>query len=146
MTFASTTTRYGNPAFDCGGAQIRAHCRHLATVVAVHGAIEPGNVDRIGAYIRQCARVKNSLVLDLSGVNSFAPVGFSLVYLVDEECGAAGVQWLLVASPAVMEVLRDYYDEAAFPVTSSVHEALHNLADTIVRRRQLLLPLIKKSA
>ncbi|MBS4729833.1 STAS domain-containing protein [Mycobacterium sp. SM1] len=145
MTFAGTT-RYGNPTFDCDGAHIRAHCRHLATVVVIHGAIEPVNVDRIGAYLRQCTRVKGSFVLDLSGVNSFAPVGLSLLNILDEACGAAGAQWTLVASPVVMAVLRDRHDEAAFPIASSVHEALRNLADAIVRRRQLLLPLIKKTA
>jgi anti-anti-sigma factor len=146
MTFASATTRYGNPAFDCGGAQIRAHCRHLATVLTVHGEIDAVNVERISAYIRQCTRVKNALVLDLSGVNSFAPVGLSLLYILDDECRDAAVEWTLVASPAVMEVLRDYDDETAFPIRRSVHEALHDLADAIVRRRQLLLPLIKKTA
>ena len=33
-----------------------------------------------------------------------------------------------------------------FPIARSVHEALRNLADAIVSRRQLVLPLIKKSA
>ena len=37
-------------------------------------------------------------------------------------------------------------NEATFPIARSVHEALHNLADAIVSRRQLVLPLIKKSA
>ena len=33
-------TRQGNCTFDCGGAQIRAHCRSLATVVTmVTGAL-----------------------------------------------------------------------------------------------------------
>lgn len=140
------TTRYGNPTFDCSGAQIRAHCRHLATVVTIHGEIDAVNVDRIGEYIRQCTLVKNPLVLDLSGMNSIAPAGISLLYILDDECRVAGVEWTLVASPAVIEVLHDYDDETTFPITRSVHEALRNLADVIVRRRQLLLPLIKKTA
>jgi anti-anti-sigma factor len=143
---SNLTTRYGNPSFDCGGAQIRAHCRHLATVVTIQGEIDAVNVDRVSKYIRQCTLVKNSLVLDLSGVNSFAPVGISLLYMLDDDCRAAGVEWILVASPAVIEVLRAYDNEAVFPTTRSVHEALHNLADVIVRRRQLLLPLIKNTA
>lgn len=146
MTVAITTNRYGNPTFDCDGARIRAHCRHLATVVTIQGEIDAVNVDRISEYIRQCTRVKNPLVLDLSGVNSFAPVGISLLYTLDDDCRDAGVEWTLVASPAVMEVLRDYDDETTFPIRRSVHEALRNLADAIVRRRQLLLPLIKKTA
>ena len=28
---------YGNPTFDCDGAEIRAHCRQLATVATVKG-------------------------------------------------------------------------------------------------------------
>jgi hypothetical protein len=56
----------------------------------------------------------------------------------------------LIASPAVTEVLDADRDQdengATFPVARSVHEALHNLADAIVSRRQLVLPLIKKSA
>jgi anti-anti-sigma factor len=146
MTVGITTTRYGNPPFDCGGAQLRAHCRHLATVVTIKGEIDTVNVNRISDYIRQCIRVKNPLVLDLSGVNSFALAGISLLYILDDECRAAGMEWTLVASPAVMEVLPDDHDETLFPIGRSVHEALRNLADAIVRRRQLLLPLIKKTA
>jgi hypothetical protein len=60
------------------------------------------------------------------------------------------VEWTLIASPAVTEVLDADRDQdengATFPVARSVHEALHNLADAIVSRRQLVLPLIKKSA
>jgi hypothetical protein len=33
-----------------------------------------------------------------------------------------------------------------FPVTTSVHGALRNLADAITWRRQVVLPLVKKSA
>lgn len=140
------TIRYGKPTFECCGAKIRAHCHHLAMVVTIHGEIDAANVDRISEYIRQCTLVKNPLVLDLSAVNSFAPVGISFLYILDDECRTAGVEWTLVPSPAVIEVLRDYDDETMFPMTRSVHEALRNLADAIVRRRQLVLPLIKKSA
>jgi hypothetical protein len=47
-------------------------------------------------------------------------------------------------------VLDDSCDQddngAMFPIARSVHDALHNLADAIVSRRQMVLPLIKKSA
>ncbi len=33
-----------------------------------------------------------------------------------------------------------------FPIARSVREALRNLAEAIVNRRQLVLPLIKKTA
>jgi anti-anti-sigma factor len=134
-------TRQGNCTFDCGGAQIRAHCRSLATVVTIRGEIDAVNADRAGKYIRRFIVGQNPVVLDMSGVTHFAPAGASLLHLLDEECRAAGVQWTLVASPAVIELLGDGWD-----LTRSLHEALHNLADAIVNRRQLVLPLVKKTA
>ena len=84
----------------------------------------------------------------MSDISQFAVAGTSLLYSIDEDCRAAGVEWILIASAAVTEVLRGDRDEneATFPIARSVHEALHNLADAIVSRRQLVLPLIKKSA
>jgi anti-anti-sigma factor len=134
-------TRQENCTFDCVGAQIRAHCRSLATVVTVRGEIDAVNADRASKYIRRFIVGQNPLVLDLSGVTQFAPAGISLLQMLDEDCGAAGVQWTLVASPAVIELLGDGWD-----ITRSLPEALHNLADAIVKRRQLVLPLIGKTA
>ncbi|MCV7198394.1 STAS domain-containing protein [Mycobacterium angelicum] len=134
--------------FDCSGAQIRAHYRHLATVVTIRGEIDAVNVDRVGQYVRRFVLGDEPLVLDLTGVSHFSPAGMSLLGVVDEDCWAAGVQWTLVPSPAVLDVLGDGRDEdgAEVPIARSVHEALHNLADAIVCRRQLVLPLIRKTA
>jgi anti-anti-sigma factor len=148
MTIADVATRRGYGTFDCGGAQIRAHYRHLATVVTVRGDIDAVNVDRIGEHLRRFITGSNPLVLDLSDVDNFAAAGISLLYDVDDHCRAAGVEWTLVASPAVVELLADGSagGESVFPVTRSVRVALQNLADAIVSRRQLVLPLIKKTA
>jgi anti-anti-sigma factor len=127
--------------FDYGGARVRAHCRHLATVVTVRGEIDGLNVDRIGDYIQRFVVEQTNLVLDMSGVTHFAPAGISLMHGLDEDCRTAGVEWTLVANPAVIDLLDDM-----FPIAGSVHAALRNLADAIVSRRQLVLPLIRKSA
>lgn len=147
MTIAIATRR-GNDTFDCSGAQIRAHCRHLATVVTIRGEIDAFNVERASEYIRRFVLANNPVVLDMSGVNPCAAAGISLLSAFDDECRAAGVEWTLVASPAVFEVLDDGcdHDEAMFPVTHSVNEALRDLANAIVIRRQQVLPLIKKTA
>lgn len=134
-------TRQENCTFDCGGAQIRAHCRSLATVVTIRGEIDAVNVDRVSKYIRRFIVGQSPLVLDISGVTHFAPAGISLLHTLDADCRAAGVQWTLVASPAVIELLGDGWD-----ATRSLPEALRNLAEAIVNRRQLVLPLIKKTA
>ena len=145
MTIANVATRRGYGTFDCGGAQVRAHCRHLATVVTVRGEIDAVNVDRVGEYIRRFILGSNPVVLDLSDVSHFAAAGIWLLHRLDEDCHAAGVEWTLVASPAIIGLLGGGR-EGMFPITLSVHEALHNLADAIVSRRQLVLPLIKKTA
>ncbi|OMC56101.1 sulfate transporter [Mycobacterium sp. IS-836] len=134
-------TPQGSCTFDCGGAQIRAHCRSLATVVTIRGEIDAVNADRASKYIRRFVVGQNPVVLDLSDVTHFAPAGITLLQMLDEDCDAAGTEWTLVASPAVIDLLGDGWD-----VTRSLHEALHNLADAIVNRRQLVLPLIKKTA
>jgi len=142
--------RQGNSTFECSGAEIRAHCRHLATVLTIRGEIDAVNVDRVGQCIGRFVVGTNPVVLDLTEVSHFGAAGLSLLYVLDEDCRAAGVDWTLVASPAVIEMLGDGYDEdengAVLPVTRSVHEALRNLADAIVSRRQQVLPLISKTA
>ncbi|MEB3983649.1 STAS domain-containing protein [Mycobacterium sp. 663a-19] len=130
-----------NDTFDCGGAQIRAHCRSLATVVTIRGEIDAVNADWVGKYIRRFVVGQNPVVLDMSDVTRFAPAGISLLQTIDEDCAAAGAQWTLVAGPAVVELLGDGWE-----ATPSLHDALHRLADAIVDRRQRVLPLIKKTA
>ncbi|MBW0014969.1 STAS domain-containing protein [Mycobacterium sp.] len=145
MTIANVATRQGNATFDCSGAQIRAHCRHLATVVTIRGEINAVNAEPATEYIRRFLHGSNPLVLDLSGVTHFAAEGISFLHGVDDDCRAAGVEWTLVASPAVIELLGDGWDEL-FPSVRSVPQALRDLADAIIDRRQLVLPLIKKTA
>ncbi len=138
---AGTTT-----IFDCGGARIRAHGRHLATVVTIQGEIDATNVEQVAQYLRRFLLGGGPVVLDLSEVRRFTGAGMSLLLTFDDDCGAAGAEWTLVVGPAVTELLNDARAEDAFPTARSVHEALRNLADAIVSRRQLVLPLIKKTA
>ncbi len=143
MWASNATTRQANYTFDCSGAQIRAHCRHLATVVTIRGEIDAVNVDRVGEYLGRFIVGTDPVVLDLSGVSHFAPAGISLLHTVDEDCRAASVEWTLVPSPAVVELLGDEDEDGAiFPIARSVHEALRRLADAIASRRQLMLSLI----
>ena len=146
MTTANVATRRGNGTLDCDGAQIRAYCHHLATVVTIRGVIDAANVDWVGAYILRFTLGSDPVVLDLSDLSYFAADGISLLRSFDEDCRAAGVEWTLVAGAAISDLLDDGRDEDAFPMTRSVREALHNLADAIASRRQLVLPLIRKTA
>jgi anti-anti-sigma regulatory factor len=135
--------RYGNPAVECGGAQLRAQCRHLAMVATVSGVIDDDNFERLTQRVRQMVLTEKPFALDLSGVTYLSARGVSLLYALDDECDIAGVEWALVASQPVLDVLRLLDD--AFPITVSVPEALHQFAEgTLARRR--LLPLLHNTA
>lgn len=134
---------YGNPTFHCDGADIRAHCRQLATVVQVSGHLDVRNVERAGRYIDRFILPEKPFVLDLSDIDSFSEEAISLLFVIDDLCTAAGEEWSMIASRAVEETL----DAAGidFPATGSVPEALNHFADAMVARRQLL-PLLTKTA
>lgn len=144
MATKITTASSARIGVECGGAWIRAHYRHLATVVVIRGRIDAANVDELSEQARRFVLAKEPLVLDLSGVTSFEAAGIWLLCVLDGDCRAAGVEWTLVESPVVDELLRDFDEEAQFPTSRSVDQALHRFADVIDRRRQLLLPLISK--
>lgn len=135
--------RYGNPAVQCDGAELRAQCRHLALVVTVSGVIDDDNVDRLTEQVRRLVLAEKPFVLDLSDVTFLSARGVSLLYALDDECDVAGVEWAMVASAPVLDILHLLDD--AFPITASVPEALHHFAEgTLARRR--LLPLLHKTA
>jgi anti-anti-sigma regulatory factor len=136
---------YGNQAVDCDGAQMRAVCRQLATVVTVTGDITELNVDLISAYSRRFVLSEKPYVLDLSGVTSFSPECISLLYTVDDDCDHVGVEWSVVAGQPVHRTLRLFGEGDTFPVVGSVAEALHHFADRIGERRRLL-PILTKTA
>lgn len=138
--------RYGSPTFDCAGAQVRAQCRHLATVVTVSGAIDAENTDRVSEYSRHFVLPDQPVVLDLSAVDWFTTAGISFLYRFDENCRAADVEWALIVSPAVSRVLRITDEEDLVSIVDSVHEALRSFADAISARRRLLMPLLTKTA
>lgn len=145
MTTAHIRATQANCTFYCGGAQIRAYARQLATVVTVRGEIDADNVERVTGYIRRFTLGEKPVVVDMSEVTHFASAVADLLHTFDRDCDSAGVEWTLVASLVVIELLCGA-DATEFPITGSMHEALRNLADAIASRRQQVLPLIKKTA
>lgn len=146
MTTAIASSVRGYGSVSCGGAQVRAHCRHLATVVTIRGEIDAVNADELSEYVRRFVLDSSPVVLDLSGLSHFSSAGISFLCAFDEECRSAGVEWTIVANPMINALLPDEAGEPMFPVARSVHQALRGLADAIAWRRQLMLSLVKKSA
>jgi anti-anti-sigma regulatory factor len=137
----SVKFRYGNPLFDCHGAQLRAQCRQLATVVTVTGRVDAKNIDALSKEARRFILAEKPFVLDMSGVDSCGALALPFLRTVDEQCRSAGVEWALIPSLAVTRRLRD--DD--FVTTTSVPDALEHFADELHTRRRLL-PLLAKTA
>jgi anti-anti-sigma regulatory factor len=133
---------YGNPAFECGGAQVRTVCRQLATVVTVQGVIDDTNIERITALAVRSVIAEKAFILDLSGLDYFSAHELSLLSAVDEHCFRSDVEWLLIASEPVLHETSGLN----FPVADSVPNALHHFADSIDERRRLLPLLTMQSA
>lgn len=140
----ATVFRYGNPAVEFAGAQVRSQCRQLATVVAVSGTITEKNVDQLIRHVTRSIISEKPYVLDLSAVTSIAPIAMSLLTAVDEACRRTGDEWMLIPSDAVAEALHPAA-LAAFPTEASVPDALHCFSDAMTERRRLL-PLLAKTA
>jgi anti-anti-sigma regulatory factor len=138
--------RHAHLPFDCGGAAVRAQCRHLATVVTITGAVDVTNVDQVSDYSERFILPDKPFVLDLSGLECFAAQAVRLLRQVDDACSAAGLEWSVVPSQAVNTALLVTLEESSFPVLGSVHEALQYFADANTARRRLLLPLLTKTA
>lgn len=136
---------YGNPAIDCDGAQMRALCRQLATVVTVSGDVKETNLDDLSTYAKRFVLTEKPFVLDLSGVNSFPPECIALLYRLDEACDHVGVEYSVIVSQPVNRTLRLFGEGETFPTAGSVAQALHHFADSIGERRRLL-PLLTKTA
>jgi anti-anti-sigma regulatory factor len=148
MTNATTANhgfRYGNPARDCDRAQMTAVCRQLATVVSVGGEVDPLNLPAITQYATKYVLCERPFVLDLGDVEEFSDSAVALLYAIDDAAHDAGVAWALIASPAVLDVLRHYGDPAEFHTVDSVPDAIHRFADAAAARRRLL-PILTKSA
>ena len=136
---------YGNPPFDCDGAQVRACSRQLATVVTVTGDLDDENLDRVSQYTRRFVLREKPVVLDLSGVSSATPNIISLLCDIDDACNSAAVEWSLIASQPVVRAVRIFDDRVELPTVATVADALNQFADAMLERRRLL-PLLTKSA
>src|ERR1700680_4605765 len=96
---ASLGPRHAHLPVDCNGAAVRAQCRHLATVVTISGAIDASNVDQVIVHAQRFNLPDKPFVLDLSGLDSFAPQAVRLLHRMDDACSGAGLGWALIPRP-----------------------------------------------
>lgn len=142
---SKSSFRYGNPTITCEGAEVHTLCRQMASIMSVTGRIDESNVEFLGERARHCVIPEKAFVLDLSEVRAFARPGVALLDAIDEACYNAGVEWAIVADPAIAQALRAAADDPDLPIAGSVPEALHHFSEVVDERRRLL-PLLTKSA
>jgi anti-anti-sigma factor len=122
---------------DRGGVDMRAHLRHMATILTISGDIDARNIDRVSAYATRLVPVGNALLLDLSGVTFFAAQSISVLVNVGDACDNAESPWALVTSHAVDRVLRISHQDHVLPVASSVPDGMQYFADLARVRHQI---------
>lgn len=137
--------RYGNPAQACDLAQMSALCRQLATVVSISGQLDDSNLSEATTYCTRYVLCEKPFVLDLSELDVVSDSAIGLLYAIDDAAYMEGVEWAVVAGPALLDVLSRYGDPADFHTVDSVPDALHHFADATAARRRLL-PILSKTA
>jgi len=135
-----------NPIVSCGGAEVRACSRHLATVVSIRGRVTADNLAQVIAQTKRFLLCDTSFVIDLRELKSMAPEGSALLMAIDDECATANTEWALVTGPAADRLFDGEMRNRMLPVVDSVADALHDFAEARMTRRDLLLPLLHRSA
>lgn len=141
-----TTTSAATAVRECGTARIRAHSRHLATVLTVRGQIGPANAADMADHIRRYLMSRTPIVVDISAVHPVTTQTLTLITELDADCTVLDLDWVLVADDDVIDPLTAVAGRA-MPVTArSVAAAIHHLADSVAWRRNALLPLLENTA
>jgi anti-anti-sigma factor len=97
-------------------------------VVSAHGELDAANAQDFAAYALGHVGAAKHLVLDLARVEFFGTAGFSALHTLNVRCAGGGVSWAMVASHAVVRLLRICDPDATLPVAAGVETALADVA------------------
>jgi anti-sigma B factor antagonist len=128
---------------DFNGARLYVFARSLGTVLRVDGEIDASNADNFAHAIRQFARLKTPLVLDLSHLEFLSTDGFRALLALNHENQRSRVHCSVVAGAALRPLLR-IVNEHGLPVVGSVAEALQLIEDIVRARRQMLSGAVRR--
>ncbi len=123
-------------------AHLFVYARSLGTVLRVDGEIDASNARELTQAIRNFARLKTPLVLDLSHLRFISVEGFRALLFVNDELRKARVYCSMVGGTAVRPLLRIVHHNG-LPIAGSVPEAFQNLEDILRARRQFLSALAR---
>lgn len=123
-------------------AHLFVYARNLGTVLRVDGEIDASNATDLTQAVRNFARLKTPLVLDLSHLRFVSVEGFRALLFLNDELRKSRVYCSVVGGAAVRPLLRIVHDNG-LPVAGSVPEAFQILDDILRARRQLLTDLVR---
>lgn len=127
---------------DFNGARLYVFARSLGTVLRVDGEIDASNADEFARAIRQFARLKTPLILDLSHLEFLSTDGFRALLVLNHENQRSRVHCSVVAGAALRPLLRIVNDHG-LPVVGSVAEALQLIDDIVRARRRVLTGTVR---
>ncbi|MEE2852076.1 MAG: STAS domain-containing protein [Actinomycetota bacterium] len=123
-------------------ANLFVYARNLGTVLRVDGEVDASNATDLTQAIRNFARLKTPLVLDLSQLRFVSVEGFRSLLLLNDELRKARVYCSVVGGAAVRPLLRIVHHNG-LPIAGSVPEAFQNLEDMLRARQRFLSELAR---
>jgi anti-anti-sigma factor len=123
-------------------ANLFVYARNLGTVLRVDGEIDASNATDLTEAIRNFARLKTPLVLDLSQLRFVSVEGFRSLLFLNDELRKARVYCSVVGGAAVRPLLRIVHHNG-LPIAGSVPEAFQNLEDMLRARQRFLSELAR---
>jgi len=95
-------------------------------VITAHGELDASNANQLADYVQLCAAHRNSVILNLSGLEFFGTAGFSALHTINVRCAGADVRWAVVPSRAVRRLLRICDPDHALPLADSAPHILND--------------------
>jgi anti-anti-sigma regulatory factor len=135
---ARLCSRNGTSSNDRQALQMRALCRHQATILTIAGDLDSSNVERFGEYAQRLLLVGGALIVDLSGVTSVDAQAIPALLAIDDACCASDIGWVLVPGRAVNELLVNAGCDHLFPMTSTANAAMRHFTGLIQERNRLI--------
>jgi anti-anti-sigma factor len=75
-------------------------------VVSVCGEVDASNATKLVDYLERHVAIAEAVVVDTTAVDFFGAPALATLHRVDRCCALRGVNWRLVAGPALRRVLR----------------------------------------
>ncbi len=103
-------------------------------LIAVRGEVDATNRHAIGRFVERHSRISQQLILDLTSVGFFGSQGFTALHFVSVHCARRDVDWMIVAGPTALRILRICDPDDELPVVGDIGDALARL-DHLARSR-----------